>query len=308
MRGFGTLLVVVAMAAPVAAEPTEGAKLFDEGRDLAKQNRFAEACDKFDKSYALDNGVGTELNLADCHEHLGHYAAAYRLFDDAASRLAGDNRQKFARDRADALVAKLATAVVKLADPDASGISVTIAGRAVKPVAEISERVDPGTIAVHVTIPGKPAFDKSLSAAAGATVVFDTRVEKAAEPIRPKVAPAISTTSHRDPNRVTIAYTIGGIGVAAIAGGVVLGLYARSTYNDAVGRCTKTASGIFCDPADYSVTHTAGTYADVGTVIGAVGVAMVGGAVITYLTAPREIVVTPTASDTSAGVSISGRF
>ena len=189
MRNVVVLLVVVASAsvltAPVAAQPAEtpGGKLFEEGRELAKQNKFAEACDKFEKSYALDAGVGTELNLADCQEHLGHFAAAWRMFDEAAQRLAPEPvRQKFARDRADVLATKLGTVTVKLADPNVAGISVTIGGRGVKPQAEITERVDPGTIAVKITIAGKPPVEKSQSVAAGGTIIFDMGGEVSAPP------------------------------------------------------------------------------------------------------------------------------
>src|SRR5262249_4808571 len=159
MRGLA-IVIVLSSAVAHAQEATPGAKLFEEGRELSKQNKWAEACDKFEKSYAYDNGVGTELNLADCQEHLGHFAAAWRMFGGASHRLASEPaRQKFARERAASLVEKTATAIVKLGDA-ATGTSVTIAGRGVKPAAEITEKVDPGNIAVHVVMPGKPAYDK----------------------------------------------------------------------------------------------------------------------------------------------------
>jgi hypothetical protein len=318
MRAILVLLALTAAAHAQPSDPTAGAKLFEEGRELAKQNRFAEACDKFEKSYALDNGVGTELNLADCQEHLGHFAMAYRMFDEAASRLAGDNRQKFAHDRAEALVPKLATTVVKLADAAAPGVSVTIAGRAVKASAEITERVDPGTITVRVVIPGKPTFEKSQSAAAGATVIFDaggggatttTTTDIKPNPTTPTVTTTDTPTTVRRHGRVVAAYITGGAGLATLGVGIGLGFAANSKYNTAVAaHCTKNGTQIICDSTGYADTHDAGTLADTGTVIGAVGLAAVAAGAILFFTAPRDIVVTPTASDRAAGLSISGRF
>src|SRR5882672_5439773 len=124
------------LAQPVPESPPGGGKLFDEGRELAKQGKYAEACDKFTQSYALDPAVGTELNLADCHEHLGHVAKAWHMFDDAAiqsEKTTNAARAKFARERADALIGKLATIVIPLGAGNVAGATVTINKQTVKP-------------------------------------------------------------------------------------------------------------------------------------------------------------------------------
>src|SRR5450755_1577873 len=302
-------LAATASAQPVPEprppEPTAGSKLFDEGRDFAKAGKYAEACAKFDQSYALDNGVGTELNLADCHEHLGHFAQAWRYFDEASHR-STDNagRAKFAHDRAVALSAKLATAVVNFVDPNVVGISVTISGRAVKANGVITERVDPGGIAVHVATPSKVLFDATKSAAAGATVIFDV--------------PAASVEAHHEDEavpegrrhkRLLVSYTIGGVGLATLAAGIVIGVVADRRYNaDTVG-CTKDATGgLSCaGPAQLKAIDD-GNLSDVGTIVSVIGIAVIATGVVVYLTAPKDLVVTPMASNQTAGLAISGRF
>src|SRR5512134_2148923 len=90
---FVCIVIVVAASASVRAQPappetTDADRLFEEGRALAKEKRYSEACDRFDRSFKLDPTVGTELNLADCHEQLGHLTEALRLFSDAADKSA----------------------------------------------------------------------------------------------------------------------------------------------------------------------------------------------------------------------------
>jgi tetratricopeptide (TPR) repeat protein len=301
------LVAIVAVMAGIAvAQPaTEGAKLFEEGRELAKQNKYAEALTKFEQSYALDNGVGTELNLADTHEHLGHFAAAWRMFDEAAQRSADTPaKQKFARERADAIVGKLAIAVVNLPEPDAPGLSITIEGRAVKASKTITERVDPGQIAVHVATPARALFDATKSAAAGATVIFDV----------PTPAVAFPETGHRDDetphairrrSRVYLAYGIGGAGVVAFGASIAMGFKARSDSQAA--KCPNQPDG-YCGLEGRQQANDAVALADLGTIVGTVGIVALAAGVVIYVTAPKDLVVAPMASNQTAGVAISGRF
>jgi hypothetical protein len=304
-------LAATASAQPVPEprppEPTAGSKLFDEGRDFAKAGKYAEACAKFDQSYALDNGVGTELNLADCHEHLGHFAQAWRYFDEASHRSTDNTgRAKFAHDRAEALSGKLATAVVNFVDPNVVGISVTISGRAVKPNGVITERVDPGDIAVHVATPSKVLFDATKSAAAGATVIFDVAVAPIEEHHEDEAVP-----EGRRHKRLLVAYTIGGVGIAALAAGIVIGVVADRNYNadTAPPGCMKDAiGGLVCTGPAQAKAISDGNLADVGTYVSVVGIAAIATGVVVYLTAPKDLVVTPMASNQTAGLAISGRF
>src|SRR5690349_10992929 len=115
------IALVVGLGATAWAD-TESAQLFEEGRALAKDGKYEEACTKFARSLELDRAPGTLLNYGDCHEHLGHLAQAWRLFDEAMRLSEKENntdRAKYARERAEAIVPKTGTVVVKLATPDA---------------------------------------------------------------------------------------------------------------------------------------------------------------------------------------------
>ncbi len=170
----------VALAEPDPDAKREAARLFEEGRVLATgQAKFAAACDRFAQSLELDHAPGTELNLGDCHEHLGHLARAWRWFDDAAAafdRLHDGERAAYARARADALAPRLAAVTLQLREAAVAGLMVTIAGRHISPAPEIHELVDPGKIAVHVEGPGLVAFDRTAVVDAGTTTTLQVEL------------------------------------------------------------------------------------------------------------------------------------
>jgi Tfp pilus assembly protein PilF len=95
----------VAAQEPVASDSDRATAqvLFTEARDLMKDEKYAEACNKFRESQRLDPQIGTQLNLALCYEKLGKWASAWVNYVDAASRAqkAGqEERLKIAQDRA----------------------------------------------------------------------------------------------------------------------------------------------------------------------------------------------------------------
>ena len=297
-------VLLLAMTATAFADG-DSSKLFEEGRALAKDGKWDDACDRFAASFELDHAIGTELNLADCHEHLGHLAQAWRLFDEAARTAETAERGKFARARADELLPQLATIVVKVATPGAPGLALSIAGRISRPAAEVHEVVDPGDVQVEASAPNMHKVAKSARAQAGETVVVEIPALAEDKPV------IVSGRTERRPTRVVAAYTLGGIGAASFVTGVLLGYVAKRKYDDAIaGNCEMPDPDRprACNPEGYRGTNSAIMVANVGTVVGTVGVAMVAAAAVVYFTAPRDVVVTPTASTQSAGLAVVGRF
>src|SRR5436309_1832423 len=67
-----SLLVLVLASTAAHAEPTKSDLLFDEGKKLEADGKWAEACQKFEASSQLDpEAPGTLLNLGLCNEKLG---------------------------------------------------------------------------------------------------------------------------------------------------------------------------------------------------------------------------------------------
>ncbi len=293
-------LIALAWSATTNAQPDRSATLFEQGRVLAAQGKYAEACARFDESYALDAAAGTEINVGDCQEHLGHLAEAWRRFDDAATRFetAHDGRVTFARERRDALVPRIGVVVVEHVDPSAR---VTIAGRVQPPSAELRDHVDPGDIEIRAG-----AVARHVHVAAGATVVVDL-----APPAIPQVERPEGIVERRRLGRVVLAYTLGGAG--AVTGAVALGLAlkARGDYNSQFdnGNCTMTSGASVCNVAGADRQRDAVGLADVGTGLAIVGIATIIAGAVVYVTAPKDrIVVAPIASASAAGVFAAGSF
>jgi hypothetical protein len=134
----------------------QGRVLFEEAKTLLRNGDQAAACAKFAESYKQEEAISTQLNLARCRENEGKFGEAYRMFQDAArrSREAGiDDRAKIASDAAAALDEKLATVVVRLAEPITPGTTVTVNDRLVETAKEVREKVDPGTVVVEAKGP-----------------------------------------------------------------------------------------------------------------------------------------------------------
>lgn len=303
-------LGLLAIAGHASGEGSEADRLFDEGRALAKDGKFAEACEKFTRSFEIDHAVGTELNLGDCHEQLGHLREAWRLFDAAAKefdRTGNAARAKFARGRADAVAAKLVEIVVRVAQPAQPGLEITIAGRPEVPAAEIRERVEPGAIEVTASAPGGRPFATTAHVAAGASVSIEIPALGGTEAPPPIVR-------HDDPRRarVRLAWVLGGAGGATAVTALGFALVGNSHYSTAADGpdCTHVSGGVTCNDVGTRAIHDAQRLADIGTGFALVSAALLASSAIVYLTAPSSdsVVVAPTANAQGVGFAVSARF
>lgn len=287
-------------------EIKEADRLFEEGRLLAKDKNWKEACDRFDRSYRLDPSIGTTLNLADCHEQLGHLRQAWTLFEQAAKESAQTpevKRTTLARERADAVATKLALVVVHVPQP--APVGLTIGGRSIAISTDIRDRVEPGDVEVVATFADRPRFATTIKAMAGATVVVDVPAVIAATPV-----PIDKPDAHR--RRVRIAWTVGGVGAASAIVATALTLSARSSYNKTAdgSDCMRVDGGITCNDAGDRAIADAQGRADLGTGFAIGAIALLGTGAVLYFTAPREpsVQVAPVAIDRGGGVTIRGRF
>src|SRR6187549_3107203 len=108
---LGAVMVMSMVAGRVHAQSGAVAEqLFNEARELAKSNRWAEACPKFEASLRYDAALGTRLNLATCYENVGKLASAWGLYRDSvdfATKTSNTKRADYARKQAAALEPRL---------------------------------------------------------------------------------------------------------------------------------------------------------------------------------------------------------
>jgi tetratricopeptide (TPR) repeat protein len=301
---------LILTAGAARAEPGDADRLFLEGRELHKAGKYQAACDKFERAYELDQGPGIVANLADCRERQGEPALAWRLFRDAAARWDSATGAKLARERAEKLAKRLAIVVIGVPDPELSGLAITINGRRVEPASEIRDALAPGKLEVVATAPDRPPFRRSRTAAAGETVVIELAFGDAAAPASAPALPPPREVRIRRRSRVYLALGAGVLGVAGLATGVGLGVYADGRYDRVLAdpaRCPTGASPS-CDGLGQDQLRDALRFADLGTVTGIAGGALAVAGVILYLTAPRDLVATPVVGDRTAGLALFRRF
>src|SRR4051812_19520843 len=245
MRGGLIVAIVVSMVAGRAhAQPGDASaaaeQLFEQGRELARQSRWPEACARFEHSLRYEPALGTQLNLATCYRHIGKLASAWHVFCEAIAQAteAGDvARRDFARTQADALEPRLPRLTISVPQNPPAGLVVARDGAQVAAGAPgAALYVDPGVHTITASAPGFEVFRQTIALVEGeaATVAIPALV---AVPVRATVPAPAQDDSHAatsrpeiaiSPTRKDVAAVVGAIGVASIGVGVLFGARASS--------------------------------------------------------------------------------
>jgi hypothetical protein len=153
----------------LSAAPTEGQRLFEEGRVAFKAGDLVKACPTFEKSYALEPTLGSLLNLATCFEKQGRLASSWIRFNDAiawAQRTHESEREQFARKHAQDLKPRVSWLALTAAEE----LEATVDGQPVRVGRiAIAVPVDPGPHELAVVKPGYGPYRASVSVGSGAT-------------------------------------------------------------------------------------------------------------------------------------------
>jgi hypothetical protein len=280
----------------------EGEALNNEGRALSRAGKWEEARKKFEASYAKVGTPGVLFNLAWAEQNLGMHRAAlkhYRLYlelppTEKITAEARANAQKFAGECA----AKLCTIEVRGAS------KVTIDGEAPSE-REVGEHT--------VTMDGSQGpKSKSVSCAAGQTVVVEYEEKSAGTPPVVPVPSATTSGSVRPPDPPPVegergSWVLPGVlaGVGVVGLGVGIGLGAGSGSATSSGRtlfqagaCADLTAPLCATARDKeSSAKTLSTGSVVGYVVG--GGLLAAAAITALVIAPWK------ARETRAGLSFS---
>jgi len=274
----------LAAAQPAADRAAAAEALFDRGRGLMAEQRYAEACAKFAESERLDHGLGTLLNLADCYERNGQTASAWATFREvlaAAITERQPERESIAREREKALRSKLVKLkIVVPPDSAVQGLSIWRDGTFVKrPQWGVPLPVDPGVHIIDVRAPGKQASVQTVEvpARAGAEIAVDIK------PLAERTHDVSSADASRGRAQRAAGIAVGGVGVIGAVIGSAFGVRAIQKNGASADHCV----GDRCDALGVALRSDA-IYAGTASTIAFVAAgAMVAGGAVLYFAAPR---------------------
>jgi hypothetical protein len=334
-----TFLALSLLCAPVARadnlQTEKAIALFQDGRRLVAEARYGEACERFQQSLSLADGIGTRFNLADCWEHLGRTASAQSLFTEvsaSATRAGQLDRAKVARERAAALEPRVARLSIEVEEP-AQGLTVRRNGGAV-PESQWGKAlpVDPGSYSVEAAARGFAGFTRTVQVPATASVVMVTIPKLAAttpgEPERDETTnlepePSQLAARPTEPPPPRSVHRLGAAGLTLTllgVGGVAVGtgflFKYQSANEDAEAICPKST---LCPRAEinrHDDLVREAKQARVGTFVGyGVGGIALTAALISYLVpssdvAPErgDLVIRPIISANENAIFAEGRF
>jgi hypothetical protein len=295
-------LMLTVAESPAADPPRDKAaaeSLFRAAQQLMQQGNYAEACLKFAESQRFDPTLGTQLNLARCHEKEGKTATAWAEYQEVAV-LARKQNQKERADTAADLASKLEATLSKLrieAPGAPPGLVITRDKTEVgRGSLGVAVAVDPGEHTVTATAPGYKPWSQVVVVGANAEekTVTVPALEKEAAPPPPPPPPSSNT-------RRTVGFVVGGVGVAAAGIGAVFGVL---TLNDA-SRAEEDPAlcpGKVCTKAGRDAIDSAEVKGVVSTVCLSVGLAAAGVGTFLVLTSGGD---EPKKEGRSRGVRVS---
>jgi len=312
-------MVVLARIAHAQPAESEADRLFKAGLALYDQQKYDEACTKFEQSIARDpRAIGTLMNLGRCNERRGKIATALKLFQEAYDR-ATESNAPVMRDTAQARIAALSAQVpvltFKRAAAPLPGEKLVI-DDAVIALDAREVLVDPGPHTVVLTAPGRLPHEVTVRVEPASKRVVQLPALQV--PKNKTVVTQVRTSPRRLIGKIA-TFSGGGVTIASVA----LGLYAKRDYDkqfddpDGDGprqaRCGASPAidgKPACDAAGQSRVQRDRNIGTLATVTGIVGLVATGAGIMLWLSAPDDerATLAPTVSATGAGISLSGRF
>ena len=218
---LGVFTAVWLVASPSAVESSEADRLFESARTLVNAGKFAEACPLFERSLAVDEALGTLLNLADCQLKLGRTATAFNQFTrvvEWAQTTKDSLRKAAAQKQLDGLREKLSVLVVHAPE----GATVLVDGVA-RAAAVTGLPVDPGPHEIVVERPQRLSWRSAITALSGPSrlEVMVPPMDVLEHPVAPPPAlEALTPPAARTTRRVA-GTVVGGAGVAVLVAGLI---------------------------------------------------------------------------------------
>ena len=284
---LATLVATLAVTPPATAQNAE--TLYDEGLQAMLAKNYADGCPKLQQSYDMGPALGALFTLAACYERWGkiHSAAQrYESFLEQAAALSPadarkqEDRMKTAVSKVDELAKQVPTLELSFSSPPPDDITVTLNDESVVS-ADFghAQPHDPGDFRILVTAADGESRSYETNLAAGENKIVSLAPPEAAVADTPEEEDASDGST-----MTTVAFVLGGVGLAALIAGGVTGGMVFAKKEDVEDNCT----GTVCSQEGKDAVDEAQTLGTVSNVMFAVGGAALAGGILLYLLAPGE--------------------
>lgn len=322
---IGVFGVLAGAAGLATAQPETAAAARQRADAAMKAGKVHDACDAYAASDKLEPNVDVELGLAKCYEQDGKIVSAAKLYKQLADKDSNVARRKASADKAAKLekrAPKLRFAVAKT-----EGLELWVDGVKAESTDEVLVDVGP-----HEIIAKAPGLEGHASAPIdkeGQIVDVVLRL-KAIEPppqpapvpaplpvtepapVRPMAAPAQprpDDLTESNDHRLRNGLVVGGVGVAALAAGVVFFEMGQGKFDDEHRLCPNSMCANNADLTKANDLLDRGhLYRGLSIGLGVGGVALIGGGLYLLLTHHEESHLSLTAADGGGGVAWTGQF
>jgi hypothetical protein len=321
-----TLSMRVACAEPVTVRDRAAARtIFNAGKKLLDAGKWAEACEKFDKSLALEPNVSTLIKIGRCRVREGRLATASEVYERALALNEEttefqNRRQNLAQTikaERDALSARIPSLTVTVIEAP-PGLTVLRDGKRL-PASVLGEPlpVDVGEHQLIVEAPGYRTEKRTLRIAEAQAEVVEFQLvaepsEEAPEanpqeasgdqapPRQPtRTTPNVAEHSGAavmgtrevqrpsvSPTQRTLGLVIGGAGLLTLGVAGYFGVRTLSLVNESNPYCRNP--GGTCSDQGVSLRDQARDAQMAGVVVGLVGGGLLATGLVLTLTAPRQ--------------------
>lgn len=317
----------LALAQPTPAQKETARGLMAEGRELREQGDMAGALTRFSAADSIMNVPTTGFEVASTQAQLGQLVEARETLRRVLALPQNpDDPEPFneARNKARALDQQLAGRIGSLRFAPSGvaegALDISVDGERVpRAVLSLPFRVNPGNHQIVARSQGRELRREILVAESQAIEVplaFDSDAKPVAAPpassptpSEPAPAAADGAAPSERHGLPPLAYAGAGVGVVGLVVGSVAGISAMSHKSAAKKDCV----GASCPPSTWSDLDSArqmATISTVGFVVGVLGVAVAGGALLLDKPAPTSTgwQVSPEVGPRGAHVTVAGRF
>lgn len=290
---IGAALIVLTLSGHAAADESDSdarvraQQLFESGLADAMAGRYADACPKFAASQAADPKTSTLLNLGRCYESLGRIASAWATLREAEALARKDGRsvlEDTARSSAEALASRLVRITIVV--PSAARVPGLVVLRDGKKIEEAEWNVaipaDAGDHEIKAEAPHYKEWRANVKLETSDRSLEIPRLEAAPRPS--SSPPVVADRNSWTPLRTT-GVVVAGAGIAALATGFVMGLVAKSQYDDARATCPAVDD---CSREAVSDSESARSLATAGTITMIAGGALAAAGGVMFLLSPRR--------------------